>query len=90
MLRLLLNSLAPSTQQAYVRAWREFTRSGACRREDEQDRLEDVIHLIMELEGTQQSRITISGKDGGVHLSFMGMELCLLQLKALKALFREV
>ncbi|KAJ1105922.1 hypothetical protein NDU88_003325 [Pleurodeles waltl] len=37
MLRLLLNSLAPSTQQAYVRAWREFTRSGACRRDDERE-----------------------------------------------------
>ncbi|KAJ1172018.1 hypothetical protein NDU88_003874 [Pleurodeles waltl] len=62
MLRLLLNSLAPSTQQAYVRAWREFTRSGACRRDDEGDRLEDVVRFIMELVESRQSRITISRK----------------------------
>ncbi|KAJ1087866.1 hypothetical protein NDU88_001028 [Pleurodeles waltl] len=66
MFRLVLNSLAPSTQQAYVRAWQEFRKSGERWRPDEKGRVEDVVHFIMAMLERRQSRITIVGKLAGI------------------------
>ncbi|XP_069092652.1 integrase/recombinase xerD homolog [Pleurodeles waltl] len=65
-----MNSLVPSTRQAYAKAWEEFLGSGARRRERQEEVVEDVIQFIMDLIGKGQSRVTISGKLSA--LGFMG------------------
>ncbi|KAJ1164987.1 hypothetical protein NDU88_005417 [Pleurodeles waltl] len=62
MLRLVMDSLAPSTRRTYMSAWREFVRSGAWRRVGRADRVEDVVRFIMSLIARGQSRVTIADK----------------------------
>ncbi|KAJ1131464.1 hypothetical protein NDU88_009801 [Pleurodeles waltl] len=56
--------------RAYLKAWKAFEQSGACRRQEQWDKVEDVVQFILGLIQKGQSRVTNSGKLAGI--AFMG------------------
>ncbi|KAJ1172409.1 hypothetical protein NDU88_004256 [Pleurodeles waltl] len=92
MLELVQQSIAPSTRRSYEQAWLEFLQSGAVKRERGFEvcemRREDAIHFIMQQIELGLAAATISGelfRQDGVHLTFMGNELYLLDLRIMIA-----
>ncbi|KAJ1208209.1 hypothetical protein NDU88_003595 [Pleurodeles waltl] len=65
MLKLVQQSIAPSTRRSYVQAWLEFLNSGAVKRKGGVEgcgrRREDAVHFIMEQIEMGLSAVTISG-----------------------------